>query len=89
MTTENGDRLLTRVELSVGLPTVDEITRIVDAFFDANPLSTAYEVIHGDEPLFIDGELFQLTPHQERRYQEIAVGIWWLAAARKRLDRPD
>jgi hypothetical protein len=80
------NRLLTRVELSVGLPTVEEITRIVDAFFDANPLSTAYGVFQGDDQR---GDLPELTLREQRLFQETAVGYWWLNAARKRAERPE
>jgi hypothetical protein len=78
------DRLLTKIEITVGLPTPEEIGRIIDAFFAANPLSTAYGVIEGD-----DQGIGEMSPDDVRRFQETAVRYWWLAAARKRMDRPE
>lgn len=77
------DRLLTTVELTVGLPTREELARIVDAWFDAQPLSTAYAVFEGD-----DQGVGEMTPEEQRRIQETAVRYWWLNAARKRAAKP-
>ena len=79
---EKQDRILTRVELSVGLPTPEELQRIVDAFLDANPISTAYGVITGDVGV-------ELPVENQDRILQWAAGILWLRAARKRLDKPE
>jgi hypothetical protein len=70
--------------IEVGLPTVEEVTRIIEAWFDVQPITTAYEVLAGD-----DLGIGEISPDDQRRVQGMAMRYWWLAAARKRLERPE
>jgi hypothetical protein len=72
------------VELIVGLPTVEELQRVVDEYFDAQPLSTAYAVFEGDGPR--DGK--DLSEYEQGRAMHAAVRYMWLSAARKRVEKP-
>jgi len=74
------------VELTVGLPTVEELQRVVDEYFDAQPLQTAYAVFEGDAPE--PGELRDLDDYEQKRTMNTAVRYMWLGAARKRASKP-
>ena len=72
------------VELTVGLPTVEELQRVVDEYFDAQPLQTAYAVFEGDGPENGD----DLKPSEQLRAMSTAIRYMWLSAARKRVEKP-
>jgi hypothetical protein len=78
-----GEVIVTTVQIEVGVPDLGEIERIVDAWFDAAPLSTSYAVFEGDGPQ--DGH--DLSTGEQRRVMMTAVRYLWLAAARKRVQR--
>jgi hypothetical protein len=71
------------ITVELGTPSVEEITRIIDAWFDTQPLSTAYEVFEGD-----DGGIGELPVREQRLMQDTAMRYWWLSAARKRAAKP-
>jgi len=73
-----------KITLEVDVPDQTELARIVDAWFDAQPLSTAYAVFEGDGP--DDGT--DLSTEEQRRVISTATRYLWLAAARKRVERP-
>jgi hypothetical protein len=75
---------MTTVYVDLGVPDVEEITRIVDAWFDAAPLSTSYSVFAGDG----ENDGSDLSIVEQRRVVSTAVRYLWLAAARKRVARP-
>jgi hypothetical protein len=72
------------ITIEVGVPDQSELTRIVNAWFDAAPLETAYAVFEGDGPQ--DGH--DLSTEEQRRIISTATRYLWLAAARKRVARP-
>jgi hypothetical protein len=72
------------VELTVGLPTVEELQRVVDEYFDAQPLQTAYAVFEGDGP----SDNKDLSEYEQGRAMYTAVRYMWLSAARKRVEKP-
>jgi hypothetical protein len=73
----------TTITVEVGVPTIEELTRIIEAWFDAGPLQNAYGVFEGD-----DQGIEDLPPEEQRLIQESALRYWWLAAARKRASKP-
>lgn len=70
-------------KITIGIPTVEEITRIIDLWFDLGPLENAYGVFEGD-----DQGIEDLPPEQQRLIQATAIRYWWLNAARKRAAKP-
>jgi hypothetical protein len=72
------------VELTVGLPTIEELQRVVDEYFDAQPLQTAYAVFEGDGP----SNNKDLSEYEQTRTMHTAVRYMWLSAARKRVEKP-
>jgi hypothetical protein len=71
------------ITVELGLPTPEEITRIIEAWFDSGPLENAYGVFEGD-----DLGIEDLPPAEQRLMQETAIRYWWLNAARKRAAKP-
>lgn len=81
---------MTTVTLEVGMPDVDEIQRIIDAWFDAQPITAAYGAIAGDDEASAEtGHYGELAPEEQRRVQMTACRYFWLSAVRKRLTRAD
>lgn len=79
----------TPVDVTVSLPTVEEISRIIDEFFAAQPLEIAYAVIQGDDEGNIEtGEYTEKSADEQERVKNVAMRYWWLSAARKRLAKP-
>jgi hypothetical protein len=71
------------VLIEVRMPTPEEIGRVIDAWFDAQPLSVSYGVFAGD-----DQGVGEMDPKEQLRVQQTALRYWWLQAARKRVARP-
>jgi len=77
-----------KITLEVDVPDQAELARIVDAWFDAQPLSTAYAVFEGDEEGSRRDDPKDLDTEEQRRVISTATRYLWLAAARKRAERP-
>lgn len=83
----------TVITVEVGMPTLEELTRIINLWFDAAPLENAYACFQGDQA---GADERGDTDNQEDRIErerimattERGIGILWLDAARKRADRP-
>jgi hypothetical protein len=81
---------MTTVTTEVSMPNVEEIQRVIDEWFDAQPLSTAYAAIQGDdEANAATGDYSELDEHEQRRVMMTAFRYMWLSAVRKRLRRTD
>jgi hypothetical protein len=77
---------MSTVTVEVGMPHPGELERIVNEWFDAQPLEITYAVFEGDAPE--PGEPRDLDEAEQKRVIATACRYLWLKAARKRADRP-
>jgi hypothetical protein len=83
----------TVVTIEVGIPNLEEITRIINAWFDAAPIETAYACFQGDQEgadELDDPDNMEDKVERERimATTERGIGILWVEAARKRTEKP-
>jgi hypothetical protein len=80
------------VEMTVTMPNVEEITRIIDAWFAAQPLEIAYAAFAGHTEGAIEcDEPYDLPEFERERIMttfQKGLGLLWLGAARKRAEKP-
>ena len=80
---------MTQITVEVGIPDHHELQRICDEWFDAAPLETAYAAIQGDDEAGAEtGDYSELPEREQERVKATALRYMWLAAARKRLEKP-
>jgi hypothetical protein len=73
------------VLIEVGLPTAEELERIVDAWFDAQPLESAYACFAGDQEASDEINKYDDLNTEEQDHAILtATRYLWLRAARKR-----
>lgn len=76
--------------MTIGMPDAEELQRVVDEWFAAQPITTAYAAIQGDdEANALTGDYSELDAQEQQRVKATALRYMWLSAVRKRLARTD